>query len=69
VGKWVRPDKAQPAHYVDAAGAPILLRPGRTWVDLLPVGAPVDVTSAPAPAPTVPPATTVALPTTKNKKK
>jgi hypothetical protein len=56
MGRWVRPDKAQPAHYVDAAGAPILLRPGRTWVDLLPVGAPVEVTNAPAPAPTVPPA-------------
>ena len=38
-GRWVRPDKAQPAKYVDGAGNPILLRPGRTWVELLPVGA------------------------------
>jgi Protein of unknown function (DUF3048) N-terminal domain/Protein of unknown function (DUF3048) C-terminal domain len=68
-GRWVRPDQAQPAHYVDAAGAPILLRPGRTWVELLPVGAPVDVTDAPVPATTVPPATTVAPSTTKKKKK
>ncbi len=27
-GTWKRPDKAQPAKYVDAAGNPILLRPG-----------------------------------------
>jgi hypothetical protein len=66
-GKWVRPDKAQPAHYVDANGAPILLRPGRTWVEVLPVGAPVDVTNAPPPATTVPPATVP--PTTAKKKK
>lgn len=49
-GKWVRPDKAQPAHYVDAAGKAILLRPGRTWVELPPVGTQVDVTDAPLPA-------------------
>jgi len=67
-GRWVRPDKAQPAKYVDAAGNPIPLRPGRTWVELLPTGAPVDVTPAPAPATTVPPATT-APPTTAKKKK
>jgi hypothetical protein len=42
-GRWVRADKAQPTRYVDANGQPILLRPGRTWVALLPVGAPVDV--------------------------
>lgn len=67
-GRWVRPDKAQPATYVDAAGNPIPLRPGRTWVELLPVGSAVDITPAPAPAPTVPPVTTVA-PTTAKKKK
>ena len=53
-GKWVRPDKAQPAHYVDADGKAILLRPGRTWVELPPVGTQVDVTDAPPPATTVP---------------
>ena len=37
-GTWVRPDKTQPARYLDANGQPILLRPGRTWVELLPVG-------------------------------
>ena len=68
-GRWVRPDRAQPAHYVDAAGAPILLRPGRTWVELLPAGAPVEVTNAPPPAATAPPATTAPPTTTKKKKK
>ncbi len=67
-GRWVRPDKTQPAKYVDAAGNPIPLRPGRTWVELLPVGAPVDVTPAPVPETTLPPATT-SPPTTAKKKK
>ncbi len=66
-GRWVRPDKAQPAHYVDSAGQPILLRPGRTWVELPPVGTQVDVTDAPPPATTVPPVTVP--PTTAKKKK
>ncbi|MEX1008166.1 MAG: DUF3048 domain-containing protein [Acidimicrobiia bacterium] len=47
-GRWIRPDREQPAHYVDANGQPILLRPGRTWVEILPVGYAVDVES-PAP--------------------
>jgi Protein of unknown function (DUF3048) N-terminal domain/Protein of unknown function (DUF3048) C-terminal domain len=63
VGKWVRPDKTQPAKYVDAAGTAILLRPGHTWVELLPVGNTVDVTPAPAPPPTT------AAPTTTTVKK
>ena len=66
-GRWVRPDKAQPAKYVDTAGNPILLQPGRTWVELLPTGAPVDVTPAPVPETTLAPATT-APPTTAKKK-
>ncbi|HYV59981.1 MAG TPA: DUF3048 domain-containing protein [Acidimicrobiia bacterium] len=49
-GGWNRPAKEQPAQYVDAAGKPIKLQPGGTWVELLPIGAPVDVT-APTPAP------------------
>src|SRR4051794_1084512 len=67
-GTWKRPDKAQPAKYVDAAGNPILLRPGCTWVEMLPVGAAVDVTAAPAPATTLAPVTTP-TPTTAKKKK
>jgi len=49
-GHWTRPAKEQAAQYVDAAGKPIKLLPGRTWVELLPIGAPVDVTAA-APTP------------------
>lgn len=49
-GRWKRPGKEQPAAYVDAAGQPITLLPGTTWVHLVPIGAPVDVT-APQPAP------------------
>jgi hypothetical protein len=66
-GRWVRPDKAQPAKYVDASGNAIPLRPGRTWVEVLPVGSAVDITAAPPPATTVPPVT--APPTTAKKKK
>jgi hypothetical protein len=50
-GRWTRPAKEQPAKYVDAAGRPIKLLPGTTWVHLLPVGSAVDVT-VPPPAPT-----------------
>jgi hypothetical protein len=69
IGRWVRPDHAVPARYVDAAGAPILLRPGTTWVELLPVASAVDVEAAPPPATTLPPATTAPPTTTKAKKK
>ena len=37
-GRWIRPDHNQPARYVDPQGQPILLRPGSTWVELLPNG-------------------------------
>jgi hypothetical protein len=50
-GRWVRPSADQPAQYVDAAGAPIKLLPGATWVELLPVGRPVDVVAPPPPPP------------------
>ena len=66
-GRWVRPDKTQPAKYVDSAGNPIPLRPGKTWVELLPVGSAVDVTQAPPPPTTAAPVTT-APPTTKKKR-
>jgi Protein of unknown function (DUF3048) N-terminal domain/Protein of unknown function (DUF3048) C-terminal domain len=50
-GRWTRPAKEQHAKYVDAAGKPIKLLPGKTWVHLLPIGSGVDVT-APPPTPT-----------------
>ena len=68
-GRWIRPDLDTPARYVDAAGNPILLSPGRTWVELLPNGYAVDVEAAPVPTTTLPPATTVAPTTTKPKNK
>ena len=46
-GQW---RKAYPT-YSDAAGAPIRITPGRTWVELLPVGRSVDVVGAPSTAP------------------
>ncbi len=58
-GRWVRPTRDVPARYVDASGAPIRLRPGTTWVELLPSTSPVDVVAAP-----VPPSTTVVTTTT-----
>ncbi len=33
-GKWIRTDPEQPIQLVDEAGAPILLTPGITWVEL-----------------------------------
>jgi hypothetical protein len=39
--RWVRPDPAKPARFVDAAGAPIRLTAGQTWVELAPIGTPV----------------------------
>jgi Protein of unknown function (DUF3048) C-terminal domain len=68
-GRWIRPDHNQPARYVDANGTPILLRPGPTWVELLPTGSPVDLELAPPPPPTTVPATTVPPPTTTKPKK
>jgi hypothetical protein len=67
VGKWVRPDKTKPATYTDANGQPILLRPGRTWVELLPVGRTVDITPGPA-VTTAPPSTTTTTPKKSSKK-
>ncbi|MFN8035943.1 MAG: DUF3048 domain-containing protein [Acidimicrobiia bacterium] len=56
-GRWNRPNAADPAVFTDAAGTPVRLTPGRTWVELAKVGMPVDVV-------TPPPATTAAAPTT-----
>jgi len=60
-GTWVKPFIGSITEYKDAAGAPILLTPGRTWVELFPTGKTVDVVSAPpppVPPSTVPPTTT-----------
>jgi Protein of unknown function (DUF3048) N-terminal domain/Protein of unknown function (DUF3048) C-terminal domain len=35
-GSWRRPSEAEPVRLLDAAGEPLTLHPGRTWVELLP---------------------------------
>jgi hypothetical protein len=42
-GRWSKPDAATPTRYTDAAGNPVKLTPGRTWVHYVPVGSPVSV--------------------------
>jgi hypothetical protein len=63
-GTWVKGFIGAPTEFKDAAGAPILLTPGRTWVELVPLGKTVDLVQPPVPPPTVAPATTT---TTKRK--
>ena len=46
-GRWVRPTREQPARYVDAIGRTLFLRPGQTWVELLPASYAVAVVEAP----------------------
>jgi hypothetical protein len=43
-GKWSKPTAEAVTEFTDAAGAPIALLPGRTWVLLAPVGSPVSTT-------------------------
>jgi DUF3048 family protein len=42
-GRWSKPDAASPTRYTDAAGNPVKLAPGSTWVHLAPLGTPVSV--------------------------
>ena len=37
-GRWSRPSEEAVTAYMDGSGAPIRLTPGRTWVELVPVG-------------------------------
>jgi hypothetical protein len=41
-GRWIRPDRAKPARFVDSSGRTIGLTPGQTWVELAPTGIPVS---------------------------
>jgi Protein of unknown function (DUF3048) N-terminal domain/Protein of unknown function (DUF3048) C-terminal domain len=68
-GTWTRTDPAKPATYADAAGKPIKLAPGRTWVELAAFGAQTQVVSPPPPATTAPTAPAASTSTTKAKKK
>ena len=60
-GFWSKAAPDQPTVYTDAAGAPIALPPGRTWVELYPAGLSVDVTPG-VPAPTAAPAPSTTKP-------
>jgi Protein of unknown function (DUF3048) N-terminal domain/Protein of unknown function (DUF3048) C-terminal domain len=42
-GTWSRPDPKQPAVYKDAAGNPVKLSPGTTWVELPEPGEAVEI--------------------------
>jgi len=39
-GHWSKPDAQTPVSFTDAAGGPIKITPGTTWVELAPVGTP-----------------------------
>jgi hypothetical protein len=43
-GKWSKTSDGSVITYTDGAGAPVRLVPGRTWVALPPLGAPITVT-------------------------
>ena len=47
-GTWSRADKAQRIEFKDAAGTPILLTPGSTWVELPDVSYPIEAVPAAA---------------------
>ncbi|MGH9149141.1 MAG: DUF3048 domain-containing protein [Acidimicrobiales bacterium] len=38
-GRWSKPSASAVTRYTDAAGAPLLVAPGQSWVSLLPTGA------------------------------
>jgi hypothetical protein len=42
-GNWTRSAPDQPTQFLDAAGAPVPFKPGKTWVALVPPTASVDV--------------------------
>ena len=52
-GTWSRAAREETIKYLDAAGQPVKLLPGTTWVELLPNLSPVDLV-APPPAPAAP---------------
>lgn len=63
-GTWVKPYPPAFTQFLDATGKVIELTPGRTWIELAPIGTPVDIVPAAPPATT---ATTAATTTTTSK--
>ena len=51
-GRWNRAYPGAHTTFVDGAGVPITIMPGRTWVELLPVGRTVDVVAGAPPTTT-----------------
>jgi hypothetical protein len=67
-GQWSRSDRSQPTQFVDAAGAPIKLQPGPTWVEFVPASPDYPVNVVPGtPAPPSPSTPTTAPPTTRRR--
>src|SRR5262245_23433543 len=69
-GQWSKPSADAPTQFTAGTGAPIRLRSGRTWVELLSTGSAVDVVAAPEPpttTTTLPPPTTTTKPKAKKK--
>jgi hypothetical protein len=62
-GTWTKLYEGSPSSYTDANGQPILLTPGRTWVELFNTGGQVDV------LPGAPPTTTTTKPERSDAKK
>jgi hypothetical protein len=60
-GTWSKAYPGAPTQFTDAAGTAIALTPGRTWVELAPIGTVVDVVPA-APAPSSSATTTTTVP-------
>lgn len=50
-GTWAKAYPPAPTIFSDATGTPIELTPGRTWIELAPIGTPVEVVAAVAPPP------------------
>jgi hypothetical protein len=42
-GHWSKPAPESPVAWTDAAGGPIKLAPGPTWIEVAPVGTPASV--------------------------
>ena len=61
-GHWTRPDVNKPATFTDAGGKPVLLTPGRTWVELAEAGTTNVTLRLTPPSPRVPAAAAAARP-------
>jgi len=60
-GRWAKSDPTVPTQFTNVFGVPVPLTPGRTWIELAPLTAAVDVVAAPLPPPTTVPPTTTTL--------